>query len=122
MNNNNYPTTNQNPNYNNNMQFNNSQNQRKSVAVNQIQTNVVVIQDSSNFKTIPIVATCPNCRSNAITQVELIFSWSNYACYFYCTPLIWILYQSCRNKDISCNNSKHYCGSCGAMLATYHAC
>ena len=117
-----YKNTNQNPNYDNNMQFNNQNNNRKSVSNNQVVQNVIVVNDMTNFKTNPIIATCPSCRTNGLTNVDLIFSWANYACYMYTTPLIWIIYQSCRGKDISCNNSKHYCTGCGTILAYYNAC
>jgi len=93
------------------------------VTQNQVKANnVSVIQNSNLFRSSAIVAMCPTCHTSAMTVTDMEFNWNNYWCYFLTTPVLWIPFQLFRGKDVNCNNAKHYCSKCSALIANYDAC
>ena len=84
--------------------------------------NVVVANDPFKFKTSSVLATCPSCRVSSNTNVSTSLSVSNLVCYLCCDPIIWILYQVLRGKDINCCDATHHCSGCGGFIANYQAC
>lgn len=68
------------------------------------------------------VITCPKCgyvgNSIVITQC----SCANCCCCCWGGLVIWICFQLCRNKALSCKDADHTCPKCGTFLAHYQAC
>lgn len=88
----------------------------------QSNNNVVVANDPFKFKTSSVLATCPSCRVSANTNVSTSLSISNLVCYICCDPLVWVLYQLIRGKDINCCDATHHCSGCGGFIANYQSC
>lgn len=84
--------------------------------------NVIVANDPFKFKTASVLATCPSCKMSSNTNVTTSLSVSNLLCYLCCDPLIWLIYQLVRGKDINCCDATHHCPSCGGFIANYYAC
>ena len=132
-NNNNF---NNNNNYNNNPGYNNNTGgdyQRPNNNINPVSTPIIVnnqspdirmviVNNAGNFKTSSITATCPTCKLTAPTKVTTTLSCSNLLCYICFDPLIWIIYQLVRQKDINCCDATHNCPSCGGYVASYNSC
>ena len=74
------------------------------------------------FKTNPVTLVCPSCNKTITTLVTTNFSclacllccWTGCVCY--------LIIQSCRGKDLSCNDADHTCPYCGRLIASYKAC
>ena len=81
-----------------------------------------IIVNINEFKTNPLLATCPSCHFQGLTQVELSFNFKNYGCYVFFTPILWLIHQLYKEKDLNCNDSLHFCSSCGSQIGTYEAC
>lgn len=84
--------------------------------------NVIIRNDPFKFKTESVLATCPSCKVSSNTNVITNFSFGNYMCYWCFGPLIWIIYQVSRNKDINCCDATHHCSGCGSFIANYESC
>ncbi len=89
---------------------------------NQGQNNVVVTNDPFKFKTSSVLATCPACKVSANTNVTTSLSISNLCCYLWCDPLVWVIYQLVRAKDLNCCDAAHHCSACGNFISNYAAC
>ena len=74
------------------------------------------------FKSNSVLATCVSCRNVSNTRVQTDFNWGNYCCYYCFGPIIWIIYQAARDKDISCMDANHYCSACGNLVHSYKSC
>jgi len=85
-------------------------------------TGPVVYNDPSKFRTESVLATCPSCRVSSSTNVHTTVSISNVCCCLCFCPVVFIIYNLVRGKDILCCDATHYCASCGAFLANYQAC
>ncbi len=92
------------------------------ISTNQPTTNVVVSNDPFKFKTNSVLATCPSCRVSANTNVTTSISISNLCCYLCFDPLIWVIYQLVRGKDLICCDATHHCSGCGGFISNYQAC
>lgn len=88
----------------------------------QAQPQAVVYVNPSLYKTNPVATQCSSCRNSGLSRVVSEFDCSNYCCYFCFGPVIWIIYQAARDKDISCMNADHFCSFCGYRLYSYKAC
>lgn len=73
------------------------------------------------FKTKQVLAHCNTCNSDALTNVETVWSIKNYLCCYYC-GCYWTCRQNIKGKDITLKNAVHKCGSCSTELANYDAC
>ena len=123
---------NQNQGYNNNQGYNqggyqppqtNNNNNVTPIIINNQQGQVGgVANDPFKFKTSSVLATCPSCRVSSSTNVSTSLSIGNVCCYIWCDPLIWLVYQLLRGKDINCCDATHHCPSCGGFIANYQAC
>lgn len=99
------------------------QNNTQPIVINSQQPQNVIINVNTNlYRTKSVFVTCPNCKVSGNTRVETSCSVSNTLCYICFDPLIWLIFQLVRSKDINCCNATHYCGSCGGFMATYNAC
>ncbi len=85
-------------------------------------TTTVIVQDHEIFKTNSVLATCPSCKTSANTSVTTNFSIMNYLLYCFTTPLVWIIFQLIRKKDLNCCDATHTCSGCGSLIANYTAC
>jgi hypothetical protein len=122
------PVNNNNQNYgyqppNNNFNQGYQQTSPQPIIINsQPQTNVIVANDPYKFKTSSVLATCPSCKIASNTNVTTSLSVGNLLCYICCDPLIWLIYQLVRGKDINCCDATHHCPSCGGFIANYQSC
>lgn len=89
---------------------------------NQPATTVVVSNDPFKFKTNSVLATCPSCKTSSNTNVTTSISISNLCCYIFCDPIVWVIYQLVRGKDLVCCDATHNCSGCGGFIASYQAC
>ena len=92
------------------------------VLVNQAQPQVVNVLSSQTFGTTPVSLTCQFCKNPVTTVVQkkcncctCCLCWATGLCFFICI-------QSCRKKEIGCNDATHTCPSCGQILGTYNSC
>lgn len=82
----------------------------------------MITNDPFKFKTSSVLATCPSCRVSSNTNVITSFSIKNTLCCICFDPVIWIIYQLCRGKDLNCCDATHHCSGCGGFIANYQAC
>lgn len=82
----------------------------------------IVSNDPFKFKTSSVLATCPSCRVSSNTNVTTSCSIKNTLCYICCDPIIWLIYQLVRGKDINCCDATHHCSGCGGFIANYQSC
>ena len=70
----------------------------------------------------PIEVKCPFCRSKMMTKVSKKCSKGMIVCSILTTPLVWLIYQLVRRKDLNCQNSTHYCSNVNCMnkLGVYY--
>lgn len=85
---------------------------------------VHVSGDSSNtiFKSSSVMATCPSCKTSANTTVTTKANILNVLVYCFADPLLWLIIQLVRGKDINCCDATHTCAGCGSLIANYSAC
>lgn len=88
----------------------------------QISPTYIQMNDPSFFKTVPVLANCMSCRNIANTRIQGKFGWLNYCCYFCFGPVLWVIFQAARGKDISCMDTDHFCHLCGNHIYSYKAC
>ena len=81
-----------------------------------------VFNDPNKFKTYSVTASCPSCKITSTTKITTSINCANLCCYICCDPLIWIIYQLVRGKDINCCDATHHCASCGGYIANYTSC
>ena len=74
------------------------------------------------FKLNPVTINCPSCGKTITTVVTQNFSCL--ACLLCCcTSLIcYLIIQTCRGKDLCCQDADHTCPYCGRLIASYKAC
>lgn len=65
---------------------------------------------------------CPYCKQPSMTRVEKNCSFKNVLCGVLLHPMVWLVYQAVRGKDINCYDADHYCSKCGNKMAEYKAC
>ena len=80
--------------------------------------------DSNNtiFKSSSVMATCPSCKTSANTTVTTKANILNILLYCCADPLIWLIVQLVRGKDLNCCDATHTCSGCGSLIANYAAC
>jgi len=92
------------------------------VASNQVNPNAMILRNPQDFKCVPIVCTCPNCKNTVTTIVTTNFNAANCLCCLCTSLLCWILFQCMRDKEISCNDATHICPHCQYVIQNYSAC
>jgi hypothetical protein len=99
------------------------QNSIPAVAKNQIIPNPSEIENlQAALKSSTKFVYCPYCKNQAFTKIEKSCSVSNIICCAVTVLILWVPFQLCRSKDLSCNNAIHYCNRCNNVLANYRAC
>ncbi len=89
-----------------------------------IQNQPIVVNQVAlpQLKTSPVTVCCPYCKQTVTTIVETQFNCA-ICCLCLMTGLfVWMCFQCCRDKDLSCNDATHRCPSCQAMIGSYSAC
>jgi hypothetical protein len=84
--------------------------------------NQLPIPDPLSVKLSSVTLYCGKCNTTVNSRVETQCSCANLCCYCWFSPVIWICFQCCRNKEISCNNATHYCPNCATPIGQYEAC
>lgn len=114
---------NTNPNQFQNPVNSSNNNQINPMIVNtQVSPNLMILNNPNVFKSESVIANCPSCKNISNTRVQTEFSWSNCCCCFWFGPIIWIIFQAARDKDINCNDASHYCNRCGNIIHSYKSC
>jgi hypothetical protein len=99
------------------------QNSVPAVAKNQIIPNPSEIENlQAALKSSTQFVYCPYCKNQAFTKIETKCSVPNILCSVVTAVILWVPFQLCRSKDLSCNNAIHYCNRCNNVLANYRAC
>ena len=104
------------PEQHNYQQVNNKIAEQPKIMNNQINTDIKL----SPYVPIPLL--CSYCNTTVNTDVKKNCSYSNICCCILFTPLIWVCFQCCRKKPISCNNIYHHCPKCNQVLFSQKAC
>jgi hypothetical protein len=84
--------------------------------------NQVPVTSPLNVKLLSLALFCGRCNMTVNSRVEKQCSCANLCCCCWFTPIIWLCFQCCRNKEISCNNATHYCPNCSTPIGQYEAC
>ncbi len=87
-----------------------------------VTNNQSTTNDPFNFKTSSVLATCPSCKISANTNVTTNISIPNLLCCICFDPVVWIIYQLVRGKDLVCCDATHNCSGCGGFISSYQAC
>lgn len=66
--------------------------------------------------------TCPHCKLGGATIVTQSCSCSNLCCCIIFTPMVWAIFQCCRQKDYNCQDAIHQCPKCNTKIYDYQAC
>jgi hypothetical protein len=126
-----YASTNYNPNnnpiiYNQNIQMGLTNNYIRPMNNPHIGQRVMIINPqplrNPSIKLSPTPLYCGRCQNTVISRVITECSFANICCCLCFHPLFWLLFQVCRGKEISCNDSTHFCPNCGSMIGSYQAC
>jgi hypothetical protein len=70
----------------------------------------------------PLPMFCGRCNTTVLSRVETNCSCANLCCCVCFGPVLWMCFQCCRGKTISCSNAVHYCPTCSTSLGFYEAC
>jgi hypothetical protein len=89
---------------------------------NQVLPNQPIFRNPFEFKTLPVLCTCPNCKNNVTTIVQTNFNWPNCCCCFWTGLIWWIIFQLIRNKELNCDDAVHICPVCNFQIGNYTAC
>ena len=73
------------------------------------------------FKTKPVVCTCPNCKEIVTTSVYRDLNTVNFICCCWCC-LCWLVFQLVRDKDLNCDDAVHRCPKCYHEIRKYRVC
>jgi hypothetical protein len=73
------------------------------------------------FRSKVVLAKCPHCKHNGLTNVEAGWSIKNYLCCYYC-GCYWKCLQLIRGKEWTLKDAVHKCSKCNQVIATYYAC
>ena len=90
------------------------------VVINQVQP--IVVGAMMPLRSHSVTVMCPFCKTTVNTNAAQECSCLNFCCCFFTSPLLWIIYQAARGKDINCCDANHTCPKCGAQLGRYEAC
>ena len=90
--------------------------------VNQQINPQIIYIDSSNLKTSPCSMACPFCKSQISTQVKKSFNWFNCIFCLWAGICCWAGLQYCKNKEINCYDSEHFCPVCHSKIGDYSSC
>jgi hypothetical protein len=91
-------------------------------SVSVVRNQINFITDPTLIQIDPVPLFCGRCNNTVLSRVETNCSYSNCCCCLCTGPVLWLCFQCCRGKAVSCNNAKHFCPSCSAMIGQYEAC
>ena len=104
-------------------QYNQQGNQApQPIIVNQPIHPKVIYIDSSKLKNSPCLMSCPFCKSQISTNVKKSFNWINCVFCLWAGACCWAGMQLCRNKELNCYDSEHYCPVCRNKIGDYSSC
>ena len=92
------------------------------IIVNQPLNPQVIYIDSSKFNNSPCSMICPFCRSQIATDVKKSWNWFNCIFCLWGGICCYIGMQFCRNKEINCYDSEHFCPVCKNKIGEYSSC
>ena len=92
------------------------------IIVNQQVYPQVLYIDSSKFRNSPILMSCPFCKSSISTHVKKNFNYLNCIICLWAGVCCWAGMQYCRNKELNCYDSEHYCPVCLNKIGDYSSC
>ena len=90
------------------------------VVINQVQP--IVVGAMMPLRSHSVTVMCPFCKTTVNTNADPQCSCLNFCCCFFTSPILWIIFQAARGKDINCCDANHTCPKCGAQLGRYEAC
>ena len=96
--------------------------QSQQIIVNQPLNPQVIYIDSSKFNNSPCSMICPFCRSQIATDVKKSWNWFNCIFFLWAGICCYIGMQFCRNKEINCYDSEHFCPVCKNKIGEYSSC
>ena len=92
------------------------------IIVNQPLNPQVIYIDSSKFNNSPCSMVCTFCRSQIATDVKKSWNWFNCIFCLWGGICCYIGMQFCRNKEINCYDSEHFCPVCKNKIGEYSSC
>ena len=96
--------------------------QPQQIIANQPLNPQVIYIDSSKFNNSPCSMVCPFCRNQIATEVKKSWNWFNCIFCLWAGVFCYIGMQFCRNKEISCYDSEHFCPVCKNKIGDYSSC
>ena len=86
------------------------------------QENPVVVLSQDMFKSTSLFMVCPYCERNINTSIKETFNCATLLLCLFCTPLLYVIIQCLRKKDICCFDVDHRCPYCNNRLGSYSSC
>ncbi len=86
------------------------------------QSNIILVDSFQKFKVSPTLTVCSSCKIHVITEVEKKLNVKNLLLGLSVGPILYMLFQKLRDKEISFMNAKHFCSKCKKELYQYEAC
>jgi hypothetical protein len=74
------------------------------------------------LKSYPSNVTCPFCKKQRLTKIEKNISIINLFCCIFTIGIGWLIWKSCRGKELNFYNVNHFCRMCNEKLSEYGAC
>ena len=96
--------------------------QPQKIIANQPLNPQVIYIDSSKFNNSPCSMACPYCKSQIATNVKKSWNWFNCIFCLWGGICCYIGMQFCRNKEINCYDSEHFCPVCKNKIGEYSSC
>ena len=96
--------------------------QPQQIIANQPLNPQVIYIDSSKFNNSPCSMVCPFCRNQIATEVKKRWNWFNCIFCLWAGAFCYIAMQFCRNKEINCYDSEHFCPVCKNKIGDYSSC
>ncbi len=96
--------------------------QQQQIIANQLVLPQVIYIDSSKFNNSPCSMACPFCKNQISTEVKK--RWNFFNCFFclWAGICCWAGMQFCRNKELNCYDSEHFCPVCKNKIGDYSSC
>ena len=82
----------------------------------------IIISTGDQFRSKPVVATCPICQKGVTTEVTEKCNWRACLCCWFTGCCIFACYQGCKGKECGCHDYDHNCPNCKQPLGSYVAC
>ena len=92
------------------------------IIVNQQINPQIIYIDTSNLRNAPCAMACPFCKNQITTEVKKSWNWLNCIFCLWAGVFCWAGFQYCRNKELNCYDSEHYCSVCHNKIGDYSSC